>query len=414
MSRVAIIGAGVIGLACAHTLRKQGADVIVLDKGEPGLGSSHGNAGWIVPSLAGPMPEPGLGIRSLTWLLKQDSPLYISPTAIPKMTGFLWSFWRHCNERDYLSGQKAVGTLGAATMSLFDELEQEGTSFEMHRDGLIYVFRDPDTLPPVVEEIRNMEPFGYRAPDPLTPAELRELEPALSEDVSGGLYVPEERHVRPESLNQGLLERVKELGVDVKTMTEVRNGNHEGRRLLRLDTSNGSVDADHFVIAAGAWSAPLANTLGCRVPVQAAKGYSVTFDAPPVQINRPLYLGEVSVGVAPFDGALRIAGTLELSGINELLDRRRVEAIRRNAERYLPGLSQAETGTEWVGMRPLTPDGLPVIGRAPNCDNVFIATGHAMLGMTLAPATAAVLSELITTGASSIDISAFDPARFAA
>jgi len=413
MTRVVIVGAGVIGLSCAHTLRKAGADVVLLDKGEPGFGSSFGNAGWIVPSLAGPMPAPGLGLTSLTWLLKRDSPLHISPAALPKLAGFLWSFWRHCNTSDYLSGQKSVGELGRSTMSLFDELEREGTSFEMHRDGLIFVFLDPDTLHLVAEDLENMRPFGYEVPDPLSGEDVRKLEPALCGDVAGGLLVKEERHVRPESLNQGLLDRVKELGAEVRTQNEVGDVVRENGRVSAVTTTEGPVEGDHFVIAAGAWTAPLGRAFGYSVPVEAGKGYSVTFERSAVQIHRPLYLGEVKVGVTPYDGGLRIAGTMELSGINERLDSRRVDAIRRNAEKYLPGVSQAGAGEEWVGMRPLTPDGLPLIGRVPGADNIYMATGHAMLGMTLAPATAAVIGELIMEGSSSLDITPFDPGRFA-
>jgi D-amino-acid dehydrogenase len=413
MSRVVIVGAGVIGLSCAHTLRKAGAEVVVIDRGEPGLGSSFGNAGWIVPSLAGPMPAPGLGLRSLIWLLKKDSPLHISPAALPRLAGFLWSFWRHCNEADYLSGQRAVGTLGRSTMALFDELEQEGTHFEMRRDGLVFVCQDPNTIPHLVDDLENMRTFGYEVPRPLSPAELRELEPTLSDRVAGGLFVPEERHLRPESLNQGLLHRVRELGVEVQTHTEVTGAVHDNGRLTAVETREGSIEGDQFVIAAGAWTALLGDSFGYSVPVQAGKGYSLTFEHPTIKVNHPLYLAEVKVGVTPFDGGLRIAGTMELSGINERLDRRRVEAIRRNAETYLPGISQAGAGEEWVGMRPLTPDGLPLIGRVPGADNIFMATGHAMLGMTLAPATAAVIGELIIEGESALDITPFNPARFA-
>jgi D-amino-acid dehydrogenase len=413
MSRIVVIGAGVIGLACAHALRKAGADVVVLDKGEPGLGSSFGNAGWIVPSQAGPIPAPGLGLTSLTWLLKKDSPLHISATALPRLAGFLWSFWRHCNESDYSSGQRAVGELGRSTMTLFDDLEDEGTSFEMHRDGLVFVFLDPHTLDHVVEDLQNMEEYGYEVPDTLSREDLRELEPALSADVAGGLFVAKERHVRPETLNQGLLDRVKELGVEVRTHTEIDGAVRRNGRLEAVKTGDGLIEADDFVVAAGAWTAPLGKHLGYSVPVQAGKGYSVTFENPAVEIRHPLYLGEVKVGATPYEGGLRLAGTMELSGLNERLDRRRVEAVRRNAEKYLPGVNTADGGEEWVGLRPLTPDGLPLIGRVPGADNIYMASGHAMLGMTLAPATAAVIAELVIEGESSVDISPFDPGRFA-
>jgi D-amino-acid dehydrogenase len=264
----------------------------------------------------------------------------------------------------------------------------------------------------VRKDLENMKPYGYEVPDPLSGAEVRKLEPALSGDVVGGLLVKEERHVRPESLNQGLLARVKELGVEVRTQAEVGDVVRANGRLTAVVTGDGPVEGDHFVIAAGAWTAPLGRVFGYSVPVEAGKGYSVTFERSAVRIHRPLYLGEVKVGVTPYDGGLRIAGTMELSGINERLDGRRVDAIRRNAEKYLPGVSQAGAGEEWVGMRPLTPDGLPLIGRVPGADNIYMATGHAMLGMTLAPATAAVIGELIMGGESTLDITPFDPGRF--
>jgi D-amino-acid dehydrogenase len=198
----------------------------------------------------------------------------------------------------------------------------------------------------------------------------------------------------------------------VRTHTEAVGAVRRNGRLVAVEAGGDTIEGDHFVVAAGAWAAPLGTVFGYSVPVQAAKGYSVTCEPPTVEIHHPLYLVEASVGVTPYEGGLRLAGTLELSGINERLDRRRVDAIRRNAEKYLPGVNQGGAGEEWVGMRPLTPDGIPLIGRVPDADNLYMATGHAMLGMTLAPATAAVIAELIIKGESTIDLTPFDPGRF--
>ncbi len=177
-------------------------------------------------------------------------------------------------------------------------------------------------------------------------------------------------------------------------------------------TTGGEVPGDRFLIASGAWSASLARMAGFHLPVQCGKGYSVTVTEPAVRLRRPLYLGEAKLGVTPFRNALRIAGTMELAGISEALDPRRLEAIRASADQFLVGWRQGKSEEEWAGMRPVTPDGLPAIGRAPGYDNLYVATGHAMLGVTLAPATGVAMAELIHSGNADVDLRPFDPNRF--
>ena len=177
-------------------------------------------------------------------------------------------------------------------------------------------------------------------------------------------------------------------------------------------TNEGAIEADRFLIAAGAWSSALARKCGFHLPVQAGKGYTITLQAPTIRVNHPIHFENPEVACTPFDGALRIGGTVEFSGINTRLDPRRVAAIRRAAERYLPGVFDSDAGEEWVGMRPMLPDGLPAIGPAPGLENVYVATGHQMIGITLAPATAHAIAQLITEGTSTTDLTPFDPGRF--
>ncbi len=177
-------------------------------------------------------------------------------------------------------------------------------------------------------------------------------------------------------------------------------------------TTGGEVPGDRFLIAGGAWSASLARMAGFHLPVQCGKGYSVTVTEPAVRLRRPLYLGEAKLGATPFRNALRIAGTMELTGINEALDPRRIDAIRASADQFLVGWRQGKSEEEWAGMRPVTPDGLPAIGRAPGYDNLYVATGHAVLGVTLAPATGVAMAELIHSGKTDVDLRPFDPNRF--
>jgi D-amino-acid dehydrogenase len=183
-------------------------------------------------------------------------------------------------------------------------------------------------------------------------------------------------------------------------------------RVVTVETSAGALEADIFVISAGAWSGRVARKFGFSLPVQPGKGYTVTIQKPAAAPARPIYLSEMRVGITPFDGAVRLGGTMELSSFAQRPVMGRLNTIRRAASTYLPGSATGAAEVEWMGMRPLTPDGLPAIGRAPGLENVFVATGHAMLGVTLAPVTGLAVAELVSGNASSFDLAPFDPARF--
>lgn len=412
MQQTVVIGAGVVGLACAYSLRQRGRNVVVVDRGQPGAACSAGNAGWIVPSISAPLPGPGVAATTIKWMLRSDSPLYIAPSAVPQLARFLWRFWRYCNQQDWLNGFQAVARLNHRTFSLFDRLEAEGLSFERYRAGLLFVFLDPDYMRSSLAEFDHLRAAGYTRPEELDGAALRELEPAISPSVTSGYLVSAENHVRPESLCQAYIARLTALGVTLMTDLQVTGAEIRNGRVSVLQTSRGPVEGTEFLIAAGAWSGEVAEYLGAKLPVQAGKGYSITIDRASSPLERPLYLGEARVGCSPFNGAIRFAGTMELSGVNTVLDRRRIRGIRRGIGRYLDLPVGDSEGTEWVGMRPITPDGLPLLGRVPRFENAYVATGHAMLGVTLAPATAEVMADLMTGATPSPELAAFEPGRF--
>jgi D-amino-acid dehydrogenase len=412
MGRTVVIGAGVIGLACAYELRKRGADVLVLDRGPVGAGASAGNAGWVVPGISGPVPSPGLVGQSIRWMARRDSPLYIKPRVDPAFSRWLWHFWRNCRPGPYHAAIDAVAELNRRTMPLLDEWRAAGVRFEMHAAGLLFAGLSRAAVERAVEEVYLFERFGYQRPALLDTDGVRELEPGLSPQVAGGFLVAEERHVRPESLTAGLAATLEERGVEVRSGVEVTQTEQRGTAVSYIVTNQGREPADQVVLAAGAWSGELARRFGSRLPIEAGKGYSITVDQPEQTIGRPLDLIEARVAGTPFDGALRLAGTMELSGLNLRIEPARVEAIRRAAMRYLGWKPRGARELVWVGMRPLTPDGLPIIGRMPGVDNLYAATGHAMLGVTLAPSTAEALADQITTGSASVDLAPFDPRRF--
>jgi len=410
MSTTVVIGGGVIGLCCAHELARRGERVVVLEGEKPGA-ASRASGGWVVPTFSGPLPAPGVIRSVLPSMLRRASPFYLNPLALPELTGWLWSFWRHSNARDYVRGLEAVAALNRRTMALYDALQQNGVSFEMHKSGVLFAYLDRAHAAHLLEDLDHLESLGYRRPDMLGPRDLRELEPALGQAVVAGLLVEVERHISPETLLDGLRQRLVHLGADLRPGVAVTDARRRNGAVVSVHTTQGDIAGDRFLLAAGVWSNTLARRCGFTLPVQAAKGYCVTARSAAPFFRRPIYLSGARIVCSPFHGASRIAGWLELSGINPRVDAYRIDAMTQLATRYLPGW-RPEQAENRAGMRPLMPDGLPVIGPAPRLGNLFVATGHGMLGITLAPATARVIADLMTTGQTDIDLAPFAPGRF--
>ena len=412
MGTTVVIGGGVVGLLSAYELHQRGVKVTVIDKGDFGAACSAGNAGWVTPSLSDPVPAPGLVATSLKWMLHRDSPLYIRPSSVPSMAPWLFRFWRNCNEESFHRGMIATARLAMPTMRLYDALAENGVEFEMHQTGLFLAAMNPGYLDHLAEELEIMRQFGYGEPVQLSGAELRDFEPALTSEILAGLWIREERHVRPETVSAGVAKWLAERGVELLSGVEVTGIRHSSSGVSHVETSKGPLEADAILIAAGAWSGQVARMAGVNLPMQAGKGYNVTVNDPELKLQHATYFSEVKVACSPFNGALRVSGTMELSGVNTAFDPRRIEAIRSGADRCLGNWSRGSGETTWVGMRPMLPDGLPAIGRAPGFDNLFLATGHAMLGITLGPATAVAIASLMTSQGDVPDLTAFDPGRF--
>lgn len=420
--RVAVIGGGVIGLCVAHFLERGGADVVLLERDLVGGGCSKGNGGWVCPSISRPLPAPGLTLTSLRWMLRADSPLYIKPSAMPRLMGWLWAFRGHCNAESYAAGVAALAVLNAATDRLYRGLAEDGMEFERASTGTILAYDDESELRQTAALLARLGEERVGPVEVLDREALGEAEPDLGGGLIG-LRMRGDTHVRPESLCAELAASLEARGVEIRTGERVVGFTPEvGRVRLALTSTAGSgaaasgepaeLGADLFVLAAGAETAALAATLRRKLPVQAGKGYSITVRNARVRLSQPLHVTPARIGFTPFRGAVRTIGTMEFSGINRRLDPRRIAILERAARRYLPGALDGSERVDWVGMRPVTPDGLPAIGRLPGFPNVYVATGHQMLGVTLAPSTGYGLAQLVLEGRSEIDLAPFDPARF--
>jgi D-amino-acid dehydrogenase len=412
VSQVIVVGGGIAGLAAAYYLRRAGATVSLLETRRIGSGASWGNAGWITPAQAGPLPEPGLMSYGLRSLVDRDSALYFDPRQLIGMVPWLLRFARRCNEADHALGRIALGRLGQRSVTLLEDMRADGIAVELRRIPLVVAAEDPEHAQTFLDRLAPLAELGYRIPTGLLgPDELHSLEPALSNAVRAGLAIGQHCGVEPSALVTALRDRLLELGVSIHEGTEVRDIDVEGARVVALRTSAGRYACESVVLANGAWLASLARVFGARLPVKAGKGYS--FDVGPRLMPRhALLLLEPHVGCSPLGERMRIVGSMEFSGVNGRLDRRRIRSIAEGASRMVTGLDGFDEDSVWCGLRPMAPDGLPIVDRHPRVGNVFFAGAYSMLGMTLAAPAAESLAGFILTGERPPELEPFRATRF--
>jgi D-amino-acid dehydrogenase len=393
--KVAVVGGGVVGLCIAYDFARAGVDVVVLEDEACGGGASSGNAGWITPVLSAPIPAPGVMTDALWSMARSGSPLALRPQLRPAFWTWCWRFARSSRPDRWRSGLQAMLRLGERSMERFDELAGEGVAFEMHSEGMVFAAVTEAALEAEAELLEETTRAGYEhAIQALDGDALRALEPALTDAVVGGFHIPAERHVRPETFVRGLRDALEARGGTVTEHARVRGVALESAG-WRVRTEGADVLADRVVVAAGASSAAILRSAGVRLALASAKGYSVTSARQPFVLRRPLYLLEAKIACSPFHGALRLAGMFELGARDAAVDPRRLALLARAAPRYLRDWSPDDRAQGWAGLRPLAPDGLPYIGAVPGAPGLYAATGHGMLGVTLAPATSEALCRLV-------------------
>ena len=396
--KVVIVGGGVAGLCTAYYLRKRDVDVTVLESRTVGsrAAASYGNGGWITPAQAGPLPEPGLTIHGLRALTSADSALYFRPSYLPRLAPWLARFLTYCNSADHERGWAAIANLCRSVFTLVDEMAADGVEFEIYKDGMICATAEPDEAQTVLDEMEPMRRFGFELPTELmTGDELHAFEPSLSDRVQAGFYVPQQWHVRANTFTEGLGTKVRELGADVVEEPEVHRFDVLDGRVTGVQTSNGDFAGDAFLLAAGSWTTPLAAKLGVRLPMEPGKGYTFLLK-PVVMPKHGILFADIHAGASPFSDRLRISGTMEFSGYNLELDRRRIDNVFRLANDYLR-LDQATYENAWAGLRPMAADGLPILDWVRPYRNAYVATGYSMLGMTLSQPAGAAMAEMIVT-----------------
>lgn len=350
--------------------------------------------------------------KALGWLGRADSPLRIEPRLELDLIVWLLRFVRNSSRARYRAGLRAMLTLALRSVEAFDCLRQQGVDFELYEDGLVFAALSKSELSRYVELFEVLEHEGYKGNHyVVSRQELGDFEPVLGPGVAGAVYAPAERHLRPEGFMAALVDFLAERAKIIE-FTEVHTVHADAGRVEAISFGDSVLEVDGIVLAAGLWTRELLDVLGAPLPLIAAKGYSVTLENPSSVPRRPLYLVEAQAGVSPFDCCIRIAGILDLVH-DETFDARRVAALRRAVRVFFADPALAEgRGEEWVGLRPFLPDGLPAIGRLAGFANVYVATGHGMLGITLAPGTGETLAPLILANETDRNLRPFDPGRF--
>jgi D-amino-acid dehydrogenase len=412
---VVVVGGGVVGLACAWELVRAGADVTVLERGALGHGVSRGNTGWVVPSMTSPLPAPGMVREGITQLVTRGGAFVLRPSPDPSFVRWLWQFWRNCDSARFDSGVRALLALNRRTLELFDRYLEDGIRFEMHSTGLLIVARSYEGLEHYRALFGRMRELGYEGgePDELDGDEVAALEPAVDRRaVACGLHARVDRYVRPETLMSGIATKLRDGGVEVEEGCELVGLEELGGRWV-LDTTSGVKDADRVVVAAGLETDRLLRGRAPGLRMQPARGYSLTLEGSGTPPRHALYLAEARLGLSPFRQGVRIAGVFELGAKRAEAPSDAGEKLVAAARPYLAGWRPDSSGavSVWAGLRPMTADGLPVIGELPGSRGLFVAAGHGMLGVTLAPATAALLAPLVLDGNAAPELAPFDPGR---
>jgi D-amino-acid dehydrogenase len=400
---VLVIGGGAIGTATALELAGRGATVTLLERGpELASGCSAGNAGLICPSHSAPLSNPAAVRNGLRWMLKRDSPFALKPrpAALPWLARFLLA------ARRAEAGAQVIRALAVASLELHAELAQRvDTGFE--RRGVLNVYASDETFAAGKREASHS---GLRF-EALDSKQAFALEPALGPQTRGVVYYPDEAHCDPLRFVQAVGHEAAAQQVDIRTGTEARLRRTNGT--VVVETREGDLSPRYVVLAAGAWAGRLARTIGVFLPLEGGKGYHVDLEAADGDPRVPTWLQESWVIATPLPGRLRLAGTLQLAGLDSGIDHVRADAVRRGGVRSLTGLESRRVVDVWAGLRPCTPDGLPVIGQPPDLDGLIVATGHAMKGTSLAPVTARLVAELVAGETPSHDLEPLSPGRFA-
>jgi D-amino-acid dehydrogenase len=409
-----VIGGGLVGCSSAYYLCRDGWDVTLLERQKIGSGASHGNCGYVCPSHAMPLSGPGVVAHTFPSLFKRDAPLSIPARFDPSLWKWLLQFTRQCTNDRMMHAANGRNALLASSMSLYREIvREESIDCEWTDRGLLLVYKSAKDFNgyKATAELLQRE-FAIKAVSYAGEA-VKELEPSLKSGMAGGWHFPGDAHVRPDKLLDGLKTAIDRHGGVIRENVEVFSLRRDGVRVASVETSQGSLTADVIVLATGAEAPQFAKAIGCHLPIQPGKGYSLTMQPLRNQPKIPMIFEEHHVAVTPLESGFRVGSTMEFTGYDRSINPKRLALLRKSAAEHLEEALPETVDEEWAGWRPMSADGLPCIGRAPGSHNLIVAAGNGMIGLATAPATGMLVAEIASEQTPHIDAAPYSLSRFA-
>ena len=409
-----VVGGGVIGIACAHYLTRAGYQVTVMDRASIGGACSHANCGYVCPSHILPLTVPSAIPMALKSLLKPRAPFKVKFSLSPNYVSWMLQFAKRCRERVALAaGHHLKVILDASLVEYKNLIADQQIDCEWRESGLLHVFQNQNALDAFARENDWIQSEYQCGAERIAANELPGLDTTLRSDLAGGFLHEHDASLRPDLLNQSWRSKLESEGVRFLENCDLQNIVRDASGKVKyLNTSQGQQIADVFVFALGAWSERFGRELGFKLPIQPGKGYSVTLEKPDVSPTLPMLFPEKKIGISPFANGFRIGSMMEFVGFDQAIPEYRIQQLKDSVKPFFNFQLNDTEQERWHGYRPMTYDTLPVIGQAPGIENGFVATGHSMLGVSMAPATGRLIAEMVTKQPTHIDAQAFSPARF--
>jgi D-amino-acid dehydrogenase len=415
MSRVIIVGGGIVGLSSALYLQQSGWEVTVIDQSDMRNNCSYGNAGYICPSHFIPLATPGIVKQGLKWMWNSKSPFYVKPRLHGPLIDWGLKFMKAATAEKVEEAAIPLRDAGILSKKCYEDWRAiPDFSFFYQHKGLLEVYQTEEKAHHAEHTVAKAKELGLTDTDLLSRAEVLALEPNLGPDILGGLIFRCDAHCYPNDVMGNLLSYLPKIGVRLISNEGVTGFIRSGKKITGVKTSKGTYDTDAVVLSAGSWSREIAAMTGLKIPLMPGRGYSLTLEGEQFKVNYPAILLEARLAVTPMNGRTRFGGTMEITPVNTPPRMNRVEGIIEGVKRFYPGFDIPKPRIEdvWYGYRPCSADGLPYIGRATNMDNLVVATGHAMVGMSLGAGTGKLVSEILNGQSTSMDIRPFDPMRY--
>ncbi|CAM1360262.1 Amino acid dehydrogenase [Tenacibaculum litoreum] len=410
---IIIIGGGIIGLSTAYYLQKEGHKVTIIEKSNFSSGASFVNAGIITPSHIVSLAAPGMITKGLKWMLSSTSPLSIKPRLDFDFLQWAWFFKKSATRKKVATSIPVIKDINLFSRELYEEIKaSKDFDFHYQHKGLMMYYKTDK----MGEEEWNVGKLGIKEGlkvELLTKEETQKLEPNIQLNIKGAVYYHSDAHMTPNEYMKQMKLYLEQNDVTFLSNQEVLDFHISNGKVMSIRTENNTIVADEFILTTGSWTQKLAKKLGINIPVQAGKGYRINVKSK-TNITIPAILTEAKVAVTPMNGFTRFGGMMEIAGINNKVNKKRVHAIVDASKSYYNNLNinQEEINNVETGLRPCSPDGLPYIGRLSKVKNVTVATGHAMMGWSLGPATGKLVSEIIDIKKTSLDITPFNVERF--